>query len=62
MCRPKGNVFLAVLVRKRDKIVTIMVLNRAWFLREPRERINVFVFSTPLNKREREVSKIYHSS
>ena len=31
------------------------------FEREPRERINLFVFSTP-NDREREVSKIYHTS
>ena len=30
------------------------------FEREPRERINLFVFSTP-NDREREVSKIYHT-
>ena len=29
-----------------DKFLTIMVLNRVWFSREPREHINVFVFST----------------
>ena len=28
------------------EILTIVVLNRVWFSREPRERINVFVFST----------------
>ena len=40
--------FWAVLVWKRVVILTIVhvVLNRVWFSREPRERINVFVFST----------------
>ena len=42
-----------------------MVLNRVWFSREPRERINVFVFSTPneySGSRKHELSKMYHSS
>ena len=47
MRRPKGYDFWAVLVWKRVKILTIMVWNRVWFLREPRECINVFAFSTP---------------
>ena len=35
-----------VLFRKGEKVLTIMVLNRVWFSREPQERINVFPFST----------------
>ena len=30
-----------------------MVLNRVWFSKEPRERINVFVFSTPNVEKEK---------
>ena len=38
--------------------MTIKVLNRVWFSREPRERINVS-FQLQMNSRERKVSKIY---
>ena len=44
MCRPKGYGFWAVLVWKRVQNLIITVLNRVWFLREPRERLNVFSF------------------
>ena len=46
----------------KGMILTIMVLNRVWFSREPRERINVFVFSIQKKSREREASKIYNSN
>ena len=39
-----------------------MVLNRMVFKGTTQALINVFVFSTPNESREREVSKIYHSS
>ena len=43
MCHPKGYGFWAVWVWKR--VFDHYGLNRVWFSREPRERINEFVFS-----------------
>ena len=62
MCRKKGYGFLSRFGLKTGIDFDIMVLNRVWFSREPRERINVFVFQLQMNSREREVSKICHSS
>ena len=44
---PQRVWFLSCFGLKTGIELTIMVLNRVWFTREPRERINVFVFSTP---------------